>query len=40
MLKEASMKIRQKYDIFEMTLQIEDYHAEMADCQNCKNPTK
>jgi zinc transporter 2 len=37
-LKEASIRIRNKYDIYEMTLQVEDYEEEMSDCNQCQNP--
>ena len=37
-LKEASVCIRQKYDIYEMTLQVEDYEEDMSDCNQCQNP--
>jgi len=31
-LKEASTKIREKYEIYELTLQVEEYEEEMDDC--------
>ncbi|TRY72461.1 hypothetical protein TCAL_10542 [Tigriopus californicus] len=39
-LMEASQKIRVKYDIHEMTLQVENYQEDMRDCSNCQNPVK
>jgi len=39
-LKEASAKIRSKYDIYEMTLQLETFHDQMKDCGKCKPPVK
>ena len=37
-LKEASTLIRAKYDIFEMTLQVEEFHQDMDDCNQCQPP--
>uniref|UniRef100_T1JHY7 Cation efflux protein cytoplasmic domain-containing protein n=1 Tax=Strigamia maritima TaxID=126957 RepID=T1JHY7_STRMM len=37
-LKDASNVIRKKFSFFEMTLQIEDYRAEMQDCTQCQCP--
>ena len=39
-LREASAKIRSKYNIYEMTLQLERYHMDMNACQLCKPPAK
>lgn len=39
-LREASAKIRAKYNIYEMTLQLERFHREMDACQLCKPPSK
>ena len=38
-LKEASTRIRAKYDFYEMTLQVEDFENDMSDCNQCKPPT-
>ncbi|XP_075214972.1 proton-coupled zinc antiporter SLC30A2-like isoform X2 [Lycorma delicatula] len=37
-LKIASKKIHAKYNFFEMTLQIEYFQANMADCKQCRDP--
>jgi len=37
-LKEASTRIRAKYDFYEMTLQIEEFHEDMDDCSHCQSP--
>ena len=39
-LKEASVVIRRRYNIYEMTLQVEDYVQDMSDCNQCQNPTQ
>merc|ERR1711951_112272 len=39
-LREASAKIRTKYNIYEMTLQLERFHDQMNDCGKCKSPEK
>ena len=39
-LREASEAIRRKYNIYEMTLQVEDYEQDMSDCNQCQNPTQ
>ena len=39
-LREASVAIRRKYNIYEMTLQVEDYEQDMSDCNQCQNPTQ
>ena len=36
-LKEASMAIREKYDVYEMTLQVERSQNEMENCRQCKD---
>lgn len=36
-LTTATLEIRAKYDFFEMTLQIEEFHEEMRDCNQCQN---
>lgn len=37
-LKSASSAIRAKFDVFELTIQVEEYRNEMDDCNQCKNP--
>lgn len=37
-LKAASTAIRSKFDIFELTIQVEEYREEMADCKQCEIP--
>jgi hypothetical protein len=37
-LKDASTRIRAKYDFYEMTLQIEEFHEDMDDCSHCQAP--
>jgi len=32
------MKIRAKYDFYEMTLQVEEFHEDMEDCTQCQEP--
>jgi len=36
-LKEASTKIREKYNIYEMTLQVEEFHEDMDECTQCQD---
>merc|ERR1712150_432829 len=36
-LKEASTKIRSKYNIYEMTLQVEEFQEDMDDCTQCQD---
>lgn len=36
-LKNASRIIRSNFDIFEMTLQVEDYNEGMDDCAKCND---
>jgi len=38
-LQEATKKIRAKYDLYEMTLQVEVFQPNMNDCGQCKDPT-
>jgi hypothetical protein len=38
-LKEASMRIRAKYNFFEMTLQVEEFQDDMHDCGQCQAPS-
>lgn len=37
-LKEASKAVRDKYDIYELTIQVEEYQNDMDACSRCKNP--
>lgn len=37
-LVEATKNIHDKYNFFEMTLQIEEFQETMEDCTQCKNP--
>jgi len=36
-LKEASTMIRRKYDVYEMTLQVENYQQDMNECTQCQD---
>lgn len=36
-LKTCSRMIRSNYDIFELTLQVEEYHEVMDDCAKCND---
>lgn len=36
-LKEASTKIREKYNIYEMTLQVEEFQDDMDECTQCQD---
>ena len=36
-LKEASTMIRRKYNVYEMTLQVENFQPDMDDCSQCKD---
>lgn len=38
-LDAALREIKSRYDIFELTIQIEEYQEEMQDCQQCQNWT-
>jgi Co/Zn/Cd efflux system component len=37
-LQEATRLIHSKYNLFETTLQIEEFHDDMKDCTQCSNP--
>ena len=37
-LREASTRIRAKYNFYEMTLQVEEFEEDMDDCHQCKGP--
>jgi zinc transporter 2 len=37
-LKDATQIIREKYDLYEMTLQIEEFQNDMIGCDQCKEP--
>ena len=37
-LREASTRIQAKYNFFEMTLQVENFEEDMADCNRCQPP--
>lgn len=37
-LRKASSAIRSKFDIFELTIQVEEYRDEMKDCTQCQDP--
>ncbi|XP_023343791.1 zinc transporter 2 isoform X3 [Eurytemora carolleeae] len=39
-LSDATRKIRDRYDLYEMTLQIEEFQPEMISCGQCKDPSK
>lgn len=39
-LTDATMKIRHRYNLYELTLQIEEFQSQMNGCDQCKNPTK
>lgn len=39
-LRAASHAIRSKFDIFELTIQVEEYREEMADCKQCEIPSE
>ena len=36
-LKETSTMIRRKYDVYEMTLQVENYQQDMNECTQCQD---
>jgi len=38
-LAQATAKIRNKYNLYEMTLQVEEFQSEMNGCDQCKDPT-
>ena len=37
-LLRASRLVRSKFNVFEMTLQIEEFQAGMEDCTQCQDP--
>ena len=37
-LQEATIKIRARYEFYEMTLQVEEFQDEMDACRQCKDP--
>lgn len=37
-LRQASKEIRSKFDIFELTLQVEEYKEDMQACSQCQDP--
>jgi hypothetical protein len=37
-LIQASQLVRSKFNVFEMTLQIEKFEAGMEDCVQCQDP--
>ena len=37
-LKRASRLIRTRYNIYEMTIQVEEYNDDMIDCNKCQDP--
>ena len=37
-LTAATQKIREKYDLYEMTLQVEQFQSDMNGCDQCKDP--
>jgi zinc transporter 2 len=39
-LQEATVKIRAKYDLYAMTLQVEEFQQDMDDCGQCKVPSR
>lgn len=36
-LNAALREVKSRYDIFELTIQIEEYHEEMRDCEQCQD---
>ena len=38
MLTAATQKIREKYDLYEMTLQVEEFQTDMTACDQCTTP--
>jgi len=38
-LADATMKIRDRYNLYELTLQVEQFQPEMNGCDQCKDPT-
>lgn len=39
-LRHASRNIQANFNIFEMTLQIEEFREDMENCQQCQYPKK
>ena len=39
-LAEATKKIRGVYDIYYMTLQVEEFQTDMEECDQCQDPVK
>ena len=39
-LKEATLMIRGKYDLYEMTLQVEEFTEDMNQCGQCKDTSQ
>ena len=37
-LTAATKEIREKYDLYEMTLQVEQFQSDMNGCDQCKDP--
>ena len=37
-LQDATVKIRAMYDLYEMTLQVEEFHENMDSCGQCREP--
>ncbi len=37
-LNMASNEIKTRFDIYELTIQIEEYRDEMKECQQCQSP--
>lgn len=37
-LKNATKTVHEKYKFFETTIQIEEFHPQMEDCNQCSNP--
>jgi zinc transporter 2 len=37
-LLQASRLVRSRFNVFEMTLQIEEFEAGMSDCTQCQDP--
>ena len=34
----ASQEIKRQFNIYELTIQVEEYRDEMSDCQQCQTP--
>ena len=39
-LQEATIKMRAKYDLYEMTLQVEEFQHDMDGCGQCQDPSE